>query len=112
MKENISSIGSVFTAILASICCLGPLVLVGLGIGSVGFAMRLAKYRTVFIIITLGLLAFAFYFTYRKKSGDCASNPECPTPKRSFVNKVILWLCTALAIFLILLQYIIGAPMQ
>ncbi|MFQ6042409.1 MAG: mercuric transporter MerT family protein [Candidatus Poribacteria bacterium] len=111
MKEKISSIGSVFTAILASICCLGPLILVGLGIGSVGFAMRLAKYRTVFIIITLGLLALAFYFTYRKKGGESAPNPDCPAPKRSFINKLILWVCAAIAIFLILLQYIISAPM-
>lgn len=110
MKEKISSIGSVFTAGLASICCLGPLILVGLGIGSVGFAMRLARYRTVFIIITLGLLALAFYFTYRKRSGECAPNPDCPTPKRSWVNKVILWVSAVIAIFLILLQYIIGAP--
>ncbi|MDE2142147.1 MAG: cation transporter [Elusimicrobia bacterium] len=48
MKENISAVGAVLSAVLASICCVGPLALGALGLGGVGFAIGLEKYRPYF----------------------------------------------------------------
>lgn len=35
-KSIATFVGSIASAILASICCIGPLILAGLGIGSIG----------------------------------------------------------------------------
>ncbi len=45
MKALITGIGSVLGAVLASACCIGPLLTVGLGIGGLGAATALEAYR-------------------------------------------------------------------
>lgn len=59
--------GTIVSAILASICCIGPLILAGLGIGSVGIFSSLERYRLIFMLVTFAFLGAAFYLTYRKK---------------------------------------------
>lgn len=59
-------IGSILTAILASICCIGPIVFAVLGISGAGFILKFEVYRPLFIILAVGLLGTAFYFTYEK----------------------------------------------
>ncbi|MCI0409771.1 MAG: hypothetical protein L0191_14615 [Acidobacteria bacterium] len=51
MKESIVNAGAVISAGLASICCLGPLALAGAGLGSLGLAIGLAKYRPLFLVV-------------------------------------------------------------
>src|SRR5258708_14111333 len=40
--------GAVVSGLLASVCCIGPLLLAGLGIGGAGLLPRLAGFRPVF----------------------------------------------------------------
>ena len=63
MKETLTSAGSIVTAFLASLCCIGPFVLTFVGVGSVGFLTLFEAYRDYLLIATLGLLGTAFYFT-------------------------------------------------
>ncbi|HFK1730122.1 mercuric transport protein MerT [Bacillus cereus] len=50
-------------------CCLGPLILIPLGL--TGFAGAIAfyslKYRLLFSIVTIVLLAYSFYMVYGRK---------------------------------------------
>ncbi len=54
MKEKLASAGALISASLASICCVGLLVLAALGLGGVGFAAGLVKYRPLFWGLTPG----------------------------------------------------------
>ncbi len=121
--EKIAKIGTVVSAIMASACCWLPLVLLAVGVSGAGIAATLETYRPLFIVITFGFLAAAFYFTYRPKksaaTGDscCATegggaNDCCePTGNRRFsmmsLNKAMLWIVTVLAVaFLFFPSYV------
>ncbi len=67
MKDNTFTLGSVVAAFLASLCCLGPLFLGGLGLGTVLVA-TFAPLRPYFLALSAILLAVGFYFVYRKPS--------------------------------------------
>ncbi|ODS31749.1 MAG: MerT mercuric transport protein [Candidatus Scalindua rubra] len=66
-KSVVTIAGTITAAILASSCCVGPLILAGLGIGSIGIFSSLEKYRPLFMIITFAFIGMAFYLTYRRK---------------------------------------------
>ncbi|NNN06687.1 MAG: heavy-metal-associated domain-containing protein [Elusimicrobia bacterium] len=84
------------SAALASVCCLGPLVLAGLGLGSLGFAAGLVKYRPFFLALTAVILTVAFYETYRKREVVCPDG-SCDRRAVGRAAKVGLWVVTALA---------------
>lgn len=69
MKEKILSITSIFTAIFASLCWTGGIVLASLGLGSVGSAYfaSMGKYKPLFTIITGGLLYWSYSIMEKKK---------------------------------------------
>ncbi len=96
MKEKlITNIGALFSAVLASMCCIGPLILAGFGLGGVGMWKRFEEYRPVFMAVTILLIGTAFYFTYRKPKVVCED--PCCTPKSNRFNKVMLWVVTIFA---------------
>lgn len=122
--EWIAKIGTIISAIMASACCWLPLVLLAVGVSGAGIAATLEAYRPLFIVVTFGFLAAAFYFTYRPKKaaataghGCCATEvtgeEDCcaPTGKRRFnmmtLNKAMLWVVTVLAVaFLFFPSYV------
>ncbi|MFQ5584661.1 MAG: mercuric transporter MerT family protein [Calditrichia bacterium] len=106
--RNWGLIGVVAGAIGASICCIGPLVLLALGIGGawVGSLTALEPYRPIFMVITFTFLGYAFYRVYRKPKVECEPGSACATPKGNRFNKVSLWAVTVLAIGLMAFPYI------
>jgi len=82
---------------LASVCCIGPLVLTALGVGSLGLAAGLTHYRPLFLALTGLVLAAGFYLTYRKRSMVCADG-DCELRSGSRTMKAALWLITALTV--------------
>jgi len=97
MKEKIIGIGTILSAGLASICCIGPLVLVGLGLGGVGLAASLEKYRLLFLGLTALLLSIAFYLTYRKREVACEDG-RCELRSGNKSMKATLWTITVAAL--------------
>lgn len=69
----------VLSALTASICCLGPLVLIVMGLGGLGLGAILGKYHWYFIVAAALLLTFAWirYFTEKKScaTGHCEMVP-------------------------------------
>ena len=84
---------------LASVCCLGPLALTALGLGGVGLAAGLTRYRPVFLGLTAAVLAVGFYLAYRKRESACAAG-SCEVSSGSKTMKAALWSVTALALAL------------
>lgn len=59
-----------FSALTASVCCLGPVILALLGLGSLGFGAVLGRYHWWFIVAAIGLLAVAWR-SYLKEAARC-----------------------------------------
>ena len=109
-KEKVTAVGSVIAAVAASICCIGPLVAVMLGVGSLAAASRLQKWRSLFLGVTFVLLGVAWYLTYRKpKAEACAGGTACAARPGAKGGKVVLWVATALAVALAALPLYAGA---
>lgn len=96
MNNKIIGIVALASAGLASVCCIGPLVLTGLGLGSLGLAAGLTQYRLLFLVLTAIVLAAGFYFSYRKRPVACADG-KCEMRSGSRTMKAALWTVTALA---------------
>ena len=64
------------SGVIASLCCLGPIILVSLGLG-VLFGLTgvcLADYRFPFIIIGLAFIVLSGFFYFRKEARVCGVN--------------------------------------
>lgn len=107
--QKASLVGSIISGVLASICCLGPIVFAVLGIGGAGFILKFEQFRPVFIVVAVLFLATAFYYTYKKKSAaHCEPGTLCANPKSDTMNKVVLWIATVFVAFFIFFPGIIS----
>jgi len=61
------------SASLASLCCLGPFIAVGLGFGTFAAASWLSTWRPVFLAITFALLGAGWFFALRHRRVACAT---------------------------------------
>ncbi len=94
-------------AILASTCCLGPLVLASLGISGawIGNLTVLEPYRPIFIGAALMALFFAARSIFRPARA-CQPREVCAIPGTRRVYKVMFWICTALVVVAIAYPYV------
>lgn len=60
----------ILSVAIASICCVGPLLLILLGLGSLGIGAAIGKYHWYLIVAALLLLTFAWK-NYLKKKKTC-----------------------------------------
>ena len=89
----VASMGALAAAFLASLCCIGPLLFVTLGVGA-GLASRFEPLRPAFTIVAVGLLALGFWSVYGRRSRDaepCAPDGSCVAPRNRMRDQVILW---------------------
>jgi mercuric ion transport protein len=102
-------VGAVVSAVGASICCVGPLLLLGFGIGGawVGNLTAMEEYRPYWTVATLIFLGFAFLKVYRKPKKE----PYCPgdgcRPEAGRRNMILLWVVAVFVLGLLFLPYII-----
>ena len=84
-------------AILASACCLGPLVLLTFGVSGawMGNLRVLEPYRPVFFAVAF----VALYLSYRRifrKAAECRADEICATPSVGRTYKALFWIVCAL----------------
>ena len=101
-----SMIAAVAAAIGASLCCIGPLVLLALGIGGawISYLTALEPYRPIFIGITLLFLALAFRKLYLVPQ-RCAPGDACALPATRRNQRIIFWVVAVLLIALLTFPY-------
>jgi mercuric ion transport protein len=109
-----AAVGAVVAAFLASLCCVGPLLFVALGVGA-GLASTFEPLRPAFTTLTVALLVVGFYVVYGRRraatmppaaatpasamvSSSCASGEACAAPRDSTRDKVLLWVATVVAL--------------
>lgn len=97
MKDRIAAVAAVVSAALASVCCIGPVVLAALGLGGVGLAAGLERYRPIFLAATALLLGIGFFQAYRNRDDSCPDG-SCKTGASSPSTKSALWIIAAAAV--------------
>ncbi len=104
--QKATLLGSIIASLIASACCIGPIVFAVLGVSSAGLLAKMEPYRPIITIFTLALLGLGFYFTYKKKpASECEDGSYCANPKSDAWNKRILWFSTILIISFLTFPY-------
>ena len=95
-------------AILASACCLGPLLLVALGFSGawIGNLTVLEPYRPIFIGAALIALFFAWRRIFRPAHA-CDPNDMCAVPSVRTGYKIIFWIVVALVLVALAFPYVL-----
>jgi len=91
-KESIKT--GVIAGFFGSLCCTTPILIVALGLGSVGFAIGFAKYRPFFMTLGVVFLFFSLYSFIKKKEGVCnpsTINKNLDTIVVAIVVAVVIW---------------------
>jgi len=110
MKEERLAIGgAVVTAIVASLCCIGPVLLALFGLGAFGAASFFGAARPYLLVVAVLLLAAGFYWTYfRRRKEACAPGEACATKPVSRARRAGLWLASILVLAFALAPYYVG----
>lgn len=84
--------------VLASSCCLLPLLLLSAGIGGAWMARltALAPYQPIFLTLAGIALAWGFWRSYRRK--DCGFGSACYRPGVFWTARILLWLGAAIVL--------------
>ena len=112
MSEPQNGHGALFAgglaAILASTCCLGPLVLVAQGVSGAWIAKLtvLEPYRPLFIGTALVALFFAWRRIYRP-THSCKPGEVCAIPQVQATYKLIFWIVAALVLVALGFPYVL-----
>ena len=95
-------------AILASTCCLGPLLLVGIGLSGawIGNLARLEPFRPAFVAIALVALMIAYRRIFRPKD-QCAPGNVCSVPQVKALYKAIFWIVAILVLIALSFPYLL-----
>ncbi len=94
-------------AILASTCCLGPLVLVALGLSGawIGNLTLLEPYRPFFIGGALVALFFAGRRIFRP-ARSCQPGEVCAVPRTRRIYKIVFGIVSALVLVALVYPYV------
>lgn len=95
-------------AILASTCCLGPLLLVALGFSGawIGNLTALEPYRPIFIGAALVAMVFAYRRIFRP-ARDCRPAAVCAIPEVRSTYKFIFWVVAAMVLVALGFPYVL-----
>jgi mercuric ion transport protein len=114
---SLASLGGVIAALLASLCCIGPVAFgaLGVGVGATGllagtasFLKAFVPYRPFFIVVAIVAIGAGFYLVYRKPKAACASDAHCADSRTRSKSVALLWLATALTLLFVLSPYWLG----
>ena len=101
-------IAGALAAVGASVCCVGPLVLLALGIGGawIGNLTALEPYRPIFIGLTLLFLGLAFRKLYLVPQ-VCAPGTACADPQAIKRQRLMFWLVALLLAGLLAVPWLV-----
>jgi len=94
--------------ILASVCCVGPLILVSAGIGGawVGTLTVFYPYRWIFV----GISALALFFAWRRiyrPAGQCEPGQICAVPRIRRAYKITFWVVATVVMAAFVFPYFV-----
>jgi mercuric ion transport protein len=100
--QVVTALGAITAAVLASLCCIGPVLFVTLGVGA-GLASRFEPLRPLFSALTVVLLAIGFYTVYGARpapaAGACTAGGKCtPSARHRRRDRMVFWGATVIAL--------------
>jgi mercuric ion transport protein len=95
-------IGTTVAAIAASVCCVGPLLLLSLGIGGawISTLTSMESVRPFFTLLTLCLIGLGYRKLYLV-SDNCEEGKACALPEDKRKQQMIFWTGSALVLLLL-----------
>lgn len=109
MKRKAEKIG-ILSALTASICCVGPLVIVLLGLGGLGLGVVFGKYHWYFILGAAFLLAFAWK-SYLKEKKSCEA-AQCEMKAKNRTRNLLILASAVVTFFSALNLYTLLRPSE
>ena len=98
--QGLMAVGGLLGALVASSCCLLPLVLFGLGVSGAWIAnlTQLAPYQPFLIAATIACLGYGHWLVYRSSKVACAGGEACARPLSNRLVQLGLIVATVLVI--------------
>lgn len=97
--------GSVIAAVLASFCCILPIVFALTGLSIVGASAWFGAWRPYLLLATFGFLGAGFYYAYRPLKEQCEPGAICAVPRTRRGIRIVLWLTTVVVLALAAFPY-------
>lgn len=105
-KSGLLLTGALGAALVASLCCILPLVAAGLGVAGFAAASWFAPWRPYLMVLTFALLGVGFYFAYRpRREETCEPGSACETTPVGRWNRAALWIATVFVVALAAFPY-------
>ncbi|MEO6445221.1 MAG: mercuric ion transporter MerT [Gemmatimonadaceae bacterium] len=106
-RSGVALFAGGLAALLASACCLGPLVLLMLGISGawIGNLTALEPYRPLFIGIAIATLYFAHRRIFRQ-AAECEPGEICAVPAVNRAYRILFWMAVALLAIALLFPFV------
>ena len=98
--------GAVLAAFGASLCCVLPVAVATLGVGSAALGAKLEPFRPWLAGLTVVFLGFAFYQAY--KPVECEPGEACAVPASRRRHRIALWVVAIVAIALMAFPYYVS----
>lgn len=102
-KGSLIRVGAVIAAFGASLCCVLPVAVALLGVGSAALGAKLEPLRPYFLVLTTVLLGLAFWQAYRTR--ECEEGEACAVESRRHRYRVALWVVTLIVAALVTFPY-------
>lgn len=97
----------VVAALLASLCCIGPLFLTILGVSGAAAFAKFDVIRGPLIFLVIGIFSFAGHTLYKKRK-VCEPGSICSDPKKYRKMLVAYWVGLVIAIVGLVSPYIVA----
>lgn len=102
-KINKKSIGLGLKAgIIASLCCIIPLLLIILGLTSASVALKFVQYKPYFIVFSIIFLLGSIWYFFRKEKKICCPSEDRPNKRWFIATAVGIHLLTFLILLYVL----------
>lgn len=89
--------GGILASILASLCCIGPMILTLLGVSGAAVLSRFEAFRVPMILFVLILFGVAGLALYRKRD-SCEPGSLCADPKKFKRMVLFYWIGLVIAL--------------
>ncbi len=99
-KQAWFAAGGVIGAVLASSCCIAPLLLLTLGVSGawIGNLTALSPFKPVFLGVALVFIGLGFRQVYSKAKPTCETGSYCARPHSTAVTRAALWIAAVLVL--------------
>lgn len=109
MKENLPAGAAIAAAAAASLCCIGPLLFILMGLGAFGASAFFESLRPYLLGAAVLLPAFGFYGAYfRRGDTSCGPGEACAAKPVTRTTRVCLWVSAVTVLAFALSPYYAG----